>query len=159
MRPLDRLRRRRKSGSREPVAQLVLPVAAVGLGLVEDLEAEDVVLELSAELLPGGLLAGLVEIARDFPLVGRVGVAFQVLALALDHEHAMMGSAVVRALDHKIGVDSVPTIPLDRKVLRTDAVAVSRDHVGVIVEPRGSECVRNGPNVAQRRRKYGFGTD
>lgn len=38
----------RASGGSESVAQLVAPVAAVRLSLVEDLEAEDVVFELAA---------------------------------------------------------------------------------------------------------------
>lgn len=49
--------------------EFVAPVAAVGLGLVEDLEAEDVVLEVFAELLPSDLTADLLKDVRDRPVV------------------------------------------------------------------------------------------
>ncbi len=43
-------------GSGEDVAEFVLPVVAVVLGFVENLEAEDVILEILAEVLRVKLL-------------------------------------------------------------------------------------------------------
>ena len=56
-------------GSFEEAVKNVLPFAAVGLRFVEDLKTELVILKVFAKLLPGYATAGLIEVARDSPLV------------------------------------------------------------------------------------------
>ena len=51
----------RKRSTGENFAEFVLPVAAMRLRFVEDLEAEDMVLEISAKLLPCDPLTGMTE--------------------------------------------------------------------------------------------------
>lgn len=74
----SQIRQSREIG--QDVAEFVAPVAAVGLGLVEDLEVEDVVLEVFTELLPGDFAADLREDVRNVPLVVDVRVALRVPA-------------------------------------------------------------------------------
>lgn len=107
--------------------QLVLPGPARLLPFMEDLETEDVVLELAAELLPRHPLPGL-------------------LALRLDHEHAMVLGMVVPGmvlavvaplLDDEVGADPPLAASLNREVLRTDPVTEPPQDVGVPIKNQG----------------------
>lgn len=98
------------------VAKLVFPIAAVRLSLIENLEAEDVVGETLGQFLPrhfASLTADTFEVLSDLALVRRVWIAFEVLALAFDHEHAMHRLSVSPALHDKIGTDFAALVALN----------------------------------------------
>jgi len=117
--------------------QFVFPVTTMRLGLVEDLEAENVVLEVLGKSLPRHLLADAFEVPRYIPLVRGVAIAFKALALTFNYDDSGMWLAVATALHKEVGIDAVLLIGSNYEVLRADLVSIPPEPIGLLVHAKG----------------------
>ena len=96
----------------------------MGLGLVEDLEAKDVIGESLSEFLPSYLFADVFKVSRNAAFVVGVRIAFEVRSFTFYHNDPVDWLSILPTLHDEVRPNAISAVALNRKVFGTDEIAI-----------------------------------